>query len=117
MSISTKLYASLAPAIFAFNNDELLLKIYKADDLYWAFESYKIECRNGNKIHCQDFYGRKDRMRHVLQARRLLAICVLISRLYPKASWERPTFDFSPSGEMSFDQSEERNNAVHSVRG
>lgn len=60
---------------------------YRPSDLYWTYQNYLIECRNGNRIHCDDFYERELRFERILRARRLMAQCVLIALLYPNASW------------------------------
>lgn len=96
MSITSELYnaeLSIAPGIMGLADVDLLKTIYKPSDLYWTHVAYQIECRNGNLIHCDDFYGREERMRHVILARGLLAECVFIARLYPSASWTTPTMD------------------------
>jgi hypothetical protein len=93
MSLTAKLYSnllSIAPGITSQTDVDILRIIYKPSDLYWVHQMYKIECRNGNWIHCDNFYNREERLRHILRARKLLAECVFISRLYPEASWTQP---------------------------
>lgn len=65
---------------------------FKPSDLYWTYQLYKIECAKGNRIsNCGNFYEREERLDIILRARRIMATCVLISLLYPTASWVSST--------------------------
>jgi hypothetical protein len=72
---------------------EMARLAFQPSDLYWTYQMYKIECRNGNRISADEFYGREERLDHVLRARRIMATCVLIALLFPNASWIEPSKD------------------------
>lgn len=68
---------------------QLAKKVYEPKDLWWSYQIYKNICRQGRNPTL-DFYERSERMEFVRRARRQMAECLFISKLYPQASWDHP---------------------------